>query len=541
MQHTNSFGTWCRLFAAGLFGLLVTDVKAAIPATRAANNIDLAMVKVSSGRGFAPWSSQMWNDAYEYAHATVDEYTVNITDDDDKFLATMFHCKNAEETKSPLALSQTLFIMVLCFLPLGTLSAIYEWWHRPPKAEFPEKTEEPKEMSPFMQYLMLVCSIFGGCAAYAGNLVSELLVIVGFAYCGYWSYMVIYILITAAANIFAAVEYAYEATGVKEKMYFFMLSILQVRMYRDARQSWNELRVTPGLARQKFLDAMFQSGPQAVFAVYVLYYLGLQFNFWLVLSTLASVLSLASGMSVWFDFTFSEQLKEQGISAATYGVQWYHHVLWISFFSTDFALRLLTLGLFLSVERLRPASHIIVICLLILYYMACLIPIAMFQEEQEEQGFRTEVWQITTKEFHVANKVIAQRPIDALMFTFLVHALPADLRLAPHNSKESRLFYAMHPKVRARIMRIVIPLRIVDFLVLGSITMLTAYDRDQCIALVGMFVVMHILLYQVRQIEGPPIAIDADNEIPKEVMKRVSELSEEDADRERGENERLIS
>merc|ERR1719387_389548 len=99
--------------------------------------------------------------------------------------------------------------------------------------------------------------------------------------------------------------------------------------------------------------------------------------------------------------------------------------------------------------------------------------------------------------------VITQRIVDGLVLTFLVHVLPADIRLAPKQKEESQLLFALHPELRQKLMRVIIPIRAVDYLGLGTTAMIMHWDKWQCIALVFMFIVMHILLILVLRTNRP--------------------------------------
>merc|ERR1719386_100614 len=139
---------------------------------------------------------------------------------------------------------------------------------------------------------------------------------------------------------------------------------------------------------------------------------------------------------------------------------------------------------------------------------------SLFHSEES----RAEVWQITEEETVVVQrKVMAQRVIDGLILTFFVHVLPADIRLAPKHAQESRLMFALHPALRSRIMKIIIPLRALDYMVLGGVAMVYKFDTWQCICLVSM-------LFLVLRLKGPPLAREAalgmPEAVPDEVLRR---------------------
>jgi len=412
-----------------------------------------------------------------------------------------------------MALSQMMLILSFCCLLAGGLAAVYESIYGDEKA--------PMFWGPWLEWLCLTTSVYGGCLVYVYDFLSDIMVIVGFCYCGYYVFAGIGIGIMVLAQVFAAWEYAMEHPTYAGRVRCFFLALFQARVFVDAAQSWSSQRVTHSFARHKFIEAIGESGPQAILAVYVLYYLDLRYNFWLVVSIFGSVLGLAYGCSVWIGFTFEKQLEEEGIT--DYCIRWYHHVLWCCYFAMDFGLRLLTIGLFLSTDALKPQNQIIFALLLVVYCLAVVVPMSIYNSEES----RAEIWQIgedPADTVSVRRQVMAQRVIDGLILTFFVHVLPADIRLDPKHEQESRLHFALHPKLRAKIMWVMIPLRATDYILLGGLSMYYKFDKWQCAALVSMFITMHILLYAVLRLKAGAPVVDrkSDHTLPEEVIRAIS-------------------
>jgi len=138
----------------------------------------------------------------------------------------------------------------------------------------------------------------------------------------------------------------------------------------------------------------------------------------------------------------------------------------------------------------------------------------------EAEGKETANCQVADDRWiQVRRQVVAQRVVDGFLLTWLVHILPADLRLAPKHMAESRQLFALHPQLRARIIRVSVPLRATDFLVLGGAVMLVHFDIWQFLALVGMFLSTHILLGHVCLLRGPPFTRSPTHvELPNEII-----------------------
>eukprot|EP00746_Dinoflagellata_sp_MGD_P011355 gnl/MRDRNA2_/MRDRNA2_123772_c0_seq1.p1 gnl/MRDRNA2_/MRDRNA2_123772_c0~~gnl/MRDRNA2_/MRDRNA2_123772_c0_seq1.p1 ORF type:complete len:548 (+),score=71.45 gnl/MRDRNA2_/MRDRNA2_123772_c0_seq1:112-1755(+) len=427
----------------------------------------------------------------------------------------VFHCGN-KHFHGPLVLSQALLVLSCLALIVGLIGAWYG---------YRLKAETAESWSHCMNKLMLIISVYGGVLMYCCDMISDLMVIIGFGVCGYYWWMACSLSILIGAQVFAAWEFAHEEKSVGERIRKFLIAICQFHVVHNARESWSQGRITAHFARHKFIEAIWEAGPQAVFAVYVLYYLDQKDNFWLVASMFGSVCGLAWGVSVWLDFSFNKQLEDDQIPASEFCVRWYHHCMWGGYFVVDFALRLLTIGLFLSLKDLRPYNQVVFFVLVAVYLLAVLICIEVYNSEPGH-----ETWEIFPGEtIQIKRRIIAQRCVDGLILTFFVHVLPADIRLAPKHQNESRLLFALHPELRSKLMKIIIPLRALDYLGLSVTSMYFRWDAWQCAALVSMFVIMHILLFVVvcaqrpspelsRQRSGPVF-----EDLPPDLQRRLSQ------------------
>lgn len=426
-----------------------------------------------------------------------------------------FHCGN-KHFHGPLVLSQALLILAILALIVGLTGGGYEYMYG---------AEPSGSWGPWMDKTMFFCSVYGGVLVYCYDLLSDTMVIIGFGYCGYWWWMAFSIAILIGAQIYAAYEFSLEEKTVGERIKMFIIAICQGHVFYNARESWKQGQVTAHFARHKFIEAVWEAGPQAVFLVYVLYYLDQRDNFWLVASVFGSICGLAWGISMWLDFSFCKQLEEDGISASQFQIRWYHHCLWGAYFVVDFSLRLLTIGLFLSLHHLRPYNQVVFFVLVVVYLLAVMISTQVYHTEAGQ-----ETWEIFPGEtVQVRRAVIAQRCIDGLILTFFVHVLPADIRLAPKHHEESRLLFALHPDLRHRLMKLIIPLRAADYLGLGIASMYFKWDEWQCAALVSLFIIMHLLLILVLRAQRP-IALDRQRsapnleDLPPDIQRRLSQM-----------------
>lgn len=440
---------------------------------------------------------------------------VEVEDDKDPWdLEYVFQCGN-KHFHGPVVLSQALIVLANLALVVGLIGAWYEHCHGGKPAE---------SWGPCMNKLMLIGSVCGGVLMYCYDMLSDLMVIVGFGFCGYYWWMAFALLILTGAQIFAAWEFAHEEKTFGQQTWKFVFAICQGHIFYNARESWNQGRITAHFARHKFIEAVWEAGPQAIFAVYVLYYLDQKDNFWLVASMFGSICGLAWGVSTWLDFSFNQQLEEDGIPPSVFCIRWWHHCMWGCYFVVDFALRLLTIGLFLSLKQMRPYNQVIFFVLVAIYFLAVLICIEVYNSEPGH-----ETWEIAPGEtVQVRRRMIAQRCVDGLILTFFVHVLPADIRLTPRHQHESRLLFALHPELRAKLMKIIIPLRAVDYLGLSVASMYFRWDEWQCAALVSLFAIVHILLLVVLRAQKPCPSLDRERStsfesLPTPVQRRLTQ------------------
>jgi len=434
-----------------------------------------------------------------------------------------FHCTSKSATwLANFTPAHTFTVLAAIALVSGTFASIVA------AARGPGSHGGPSWWGPRLDYACLLASTVGGCLVYIYLQLSKVIVIVGFGYCGYFYFMFTYVAIIVCAQLFAAKEYATEATTNRGWLQRFFTSLSQWRVFLDAQESMRKGRITASLARQKFIDSVGDSGPQAVFTVYVMYCLGLRFNLALSLSIFSSVVGMACGFAVWLEFTLQQQLTEDEVPEEEFCLHWYHYCIWVSYFGTDFALRLLTLGLFLAQEPLQPYSFLVLVLLLVAYFLAAALPI----HGHYTDATRKATWFVHGNEgeeevYEVTKKAIAYRATDALIFTFLVHALPADLRLAPRTRRESRLMFVLDPDVRIRIQQFVIPLRAIDFLLLGGAAMHVNFEWMQFVALVCLFMSSQLLLLQLSLLKRPtPVA----SRKPLESLRRVHAVSSHSSD-----------
>lgn len=472
--------------------------------------------------------------------------SIGIDAEDEAYLDEYaFHCRKNSGFKGQISLCQALLILSLCCLVAGSLAHL-QLKHPGSKAE---KALSDGLVGPTMRNLLLACATLGGVVGYFGRVISDIMVVVGFAYCGHGVLLIVSILILAGAQVFTAYEYATTKVDLDEgeaddersgsvrrgrnlsevegggggQTTRFMLSLFQMRIFIDAHKSWQRGEVVDSLARQKFIDAVVDSGPFAVFAVYVIFYFDIRYDTWLTLSVFGSILGLAYHVAAWMVLTLEKQLEELEVPPSEYSVKWNHHVLWLSYFTVDFSLRLVTLGLFLSIEKIHPWNQLIFLVLLLTY----LVGVSSNLRHYERQQARTvDYFRIGDDEVvSVRREAIRAHMGVVLVLTFLVNALPADLRPLSHDSEENKKNLALEPEVRDRIMWTIIPLRAAEYVLLGGVSMFFEFNHWQCASIVTMFVVMHVLLYLVLQIPKPLPEEWAERRLPSVVKKNKAASS----------------
>lgn len=371
----------------------------------------------------------------------------------------------------------------------------------------------------------IVCSVI----VYFCNLASIILVILSLGLCGFYTFMWIAIVIKVLAQIFIALEYANEPVVDPEshKSWYtfaqqFAFSILQVRVFLDAKDSFRAGEVTVSFARHKLLEALMESAPQAVFNVILLYHIEQRYNHWLVLSVCCQIVGLTSGIQMWMHICFRTQLEQgfEEIQAAEFqlthdeskavdkiyqpGLPWYTHCVLASYFTVDFLMRLLTLGLFINIDQLQRAIPSVLAMLFGLYLCAVAVPCFMHEDQTRQQPVESteedEAQNVIFRQgqaFLTRHKAVAHRITDGVLLTGIVNILPADVRLPPRSTSESQVLLAFRPELRESIVKTVCPLRAFDFILLGTLAMVFQYDALQYTALIYVFVVLHVLLVAV--------------------------------------------
>jgi len=355
---------------------------------------------------------------------------------------------------------------------------------------------------------------------------------VGFAYCRFWHLFIAFCFLKIVSQSFLAYEYAHSYADEEQRgpTKRFLTAAAQLRPLQDMRDSISCGHLTHSFIRQNFLDAICDQAPQAIFITYVMYAMDQCRNVFLLASIVCKVVSTSNAIATWLSRSLQEQLNEdlrvaaeasaQGAplqrspsrrvmdaaksiaavcscgpaihreahaaevavkvrAVSEQAVKWYHQCVWISYFAADFGLRLLTLGLFLSKDGMWPLNNMVFLGLIVAYSSAV-------------------AGAVGTKSLKEMDRTrIQHRVVDALIITFLVNVLAADIRRPPRDSGESRIMMSLAPDVRERLLWVIIFLRAADYVVLGTLAMWARYDWWQCAALSSLFVTMHVLLASV--------------------------------------------
>lgn len=428
----------------------------------------------------------------------------------------LFQCVDEQGTSSPFALSHAALVLSIVCVLTGILSAASAALDSFGSGDRPA-LEARRAWNPKFEWLRFVSAVYGGCFFSFLSLVTAVFVAVGFAHCGHLGLMWVSIVLKAVAQAVIAADWAFEPTAESEGWpstgeprprvevaQRFFLSLVQARVIRETAECRRLGQVTNSFARLKFLEAAADSGPHAIFAVFVIYCFDQHHNVWLTISTCSSILCVAWGVAGWFAFSLDPDQRPRDTSMGNEAdlrregteeeeectpkvcVQWHHQCLWTSYFSADFGLRLLSAGLFLSaavsqVELL--VSIMIVICL----YSAAVAGPLMIED-----------WQVEVRDRKWA-MAMAVRFVDGFFLTCIVFALPAEVSVNPGacSTLWSRTPSGLSQEVRISIVRLVAPLRALDFLVLGTLAMVHNFDQTQFLALVSMFLVSQVLLVAI--------------------------------------------
>lgn len=427
----------------------------------------------------------------------------------------IFSCaEDHQAIRSPLRFSQWMLILAIISTVCGLIGCFFEQRNR--GAPLPEFHTGWKTS------LWLAMCLIGGLLVNVYDIFSDVMVLLSYGYCGHYMWMFIGAAFLFAAQLYLAYEYQHTQNFSPDssrfyrwsaKTFYFLLALSQLHLLHAAYLSWRKGAYTHDFARHKFMESVVESAPQGMFAIYVLYWLSLQYNFWLTISILGSCCSLAYGFSYWMEFSVHEQLNAEGEWVQSPGrqykegerfsvakqlpfyVRWYHHMLWTSYFATDFGLRLLTIGLFLGLRdargvSLRPWNLLVVLLLLLMYCIVCFV---MTAGHDEDMGAKKEAEGMGAK---VAGKItyFNHRVFHPLALVLFVHVLPADIRLLPQDQRESSMLFALHPDLRESMIKVFVPLRFLDYLGLGLCSMIFMFDAWQCAALVTLFISYHCIL-----------------------------------------------
>ena len=250
-------------------------------------------------------------------------------------------------------------------------------------------------------------------------------------------------------------------------------------------------RQTNTFTRHKFLEALCEAGPQAMFMVYVMYAKHHRYNFYLTLSIVSSIGSLAAGITVWISYTASRQFARQHMSIE---ITIHHQILWFCYFFTDFALRVLTFGLFVSIEELQPYNTLLFVVLAMCYVLVTTVVVESRTSKIDRTRHR--------------NRIGTWRSIfHAVVLTFLTNVLPADVRVEAISEAERRIFFTVPPEIRKVLVRVMTPFRLMDFICLGSMSLWMHFDWWQFYSFVSLLVATSVTLFFVLTLEKPRAVI----------------------------------
>jgi hypothetical protein len=235
----------------------------------------------------------------------------------------------------------------------------------------------------------------------------------------------------------------------------FVMAVLQLDMLVEAINSVRDGRKSIHFARSKFLEGLLESCPQAFLSMYVLYSLNAESHFWLIMSTIVSVISLAYGLSEWLEIGVDED-----IYLHTY---WYHHLVRTCFFTVDFSLRLMTFTLLLEEESQRPIAVLVLLSVTLMYVLVTMI----FTRDMSEM-------------------------MKTFLLTFFINLLPAELR---SRAGKERFLFLLDPTLREKLHGPLMLVRCVDFLFLTCLIVYldngTHQRRSLCL---GTLLVANVLL-----------------------------------------------
>jgi hypothetical protein len=301
---------------------------------------------------------------------------------------------------------------------------------------------------------VLLCSVISAAVLDWIDLVTDIMVVVSYANCGEWLWFAIGITILVASTVFIAHNATLIESNVSRParfvMAFFQLDLLVegVASVRNGRKSIH-------FARSKFLEGLFESCPQAFLTIYVLYAMHAESHFWLVVSTLVSIMSLAYGLSEWLEIGVDER-----IFLHTF---WYHHLCRTCYFTVDFTLRLVTVALFLHEPALQALAAVILPAVVLAYILVA-------------SAYTHDVSQMA----------------KTLLLTFFINLLPAELR---QREGRERFLYLLDPELRAQLHNPILLVRICEFTSLCFIIVYVAsFNHPRRSVTLGALLIADVIL-----------------------------------------------
>lgn len=307
--------------------------------------------------------------------------------------------------------------------------------------------------------IVLTCSVITATFLDWFDMITDVLVVVSYAECGRWTWFVIGITILVASTVYIA----HNATLVESHISRparFMMAVFQLDLLVEGIASVRHGRKSIHFARSKFLEGLLESCPQAFLSMYVLYAMHAESHFWLVLSSLVSVLSLAYGLSEWLEI---------GVDESTFlHTFWYHHLCRTAYFAVDFTLRLLTVTLVLYEPALHASGAVVFPAVLLGYVLI----ISAYSSDPATI-------------------------VKAVFLTFFINLLPAELR---RREGKERFLYLLEPDLRRQLHNPVLLMRILEFSLLSALIVYVAslHHPRRSIMLGTLLVAEVMLVWMVR-------------------------------------------
>lgn len=293
------------------------------------------------------------------------------------------------------------------------------------------------------------------------DVLTDVFVLMTYAACGATAWLACGVTILVGANVYIAYNAQRGGGDWKERCWRFALCLAQLDIVVESHLSLQQRRKTLNFARSKFLEGLLESCPQAFLSMYVVYAVKANAHFWLILSTVVSIVSLAYGLSEWLEVGIDERVRLHTF--------WYHHLTRTTFFSVDFALRLLTVALILAEPAFQPYGAVL-LCTMALGYLA----IAFTHTQDPGEAFKV------------------------FGLSFFIFMLPAELR---RRQDGARFLFLVDEKMRRPLINPLLFMRIVDFLSATGMIMLSGAQHNTSrrgLALGVLIVADVVLLWCVR-------------------------------------------